>query len=73
MNQAYAARENPVPGPGAKKRKLFSLEFISTKWPRVFFGVVMLQAILCLAFEAYVQFHHHPLPPRFLIADPVNY
>lgn len=55
MNQAYAAREDPAaapPGSGSKRKKLLSLEFISTKWPRVFFGLVSLQAILCLAFEA---------------------
>lgn len=58
MGQAYAARENPVatgPGGGTKFRNLFSLEFVSSKWPRIFFGLVSLQAILCLAFEAYVS------------------
>ena len=58
MGQAYAARENPVPAAGGKKRKLFSLEFVSSKWSRAFFFLVCLQAILCLAFEAYV----HSLP-----------
>lgn len=55
MSQAYAAREDPAAaaaGAGRKRKKLLSLEFISTKWPRVFFGLVSLQAVLCLAFEA---------------------
>lgn len=55
MGQAYAARENPVPGGGGvKKKKIFSLEFVSSKWSRAFFFLVCLQAIMCLAFEAYV-------------------
>lgn len=58
MGQAYAARENPVPGAGTKKKKLFSLEFVSSKWSRAFFFLVCLQAVLCLAFEAYVLQPH---------------
>lgn len=67
MGQAYAARENPVPtgpGGGINWKSLFSLEFVSTKWPRIFFGLVSLQAILCLVFEAFV--HPHPIPLRAL-------
>lgn len=49
----YFHREGvaPVAAP-TQKRSFF--EFLSSKWPRMFFGVSVLQAILCLAFEAYV-------------------
>lgn len=68
MSQAYAAREDPAAAAAAggrsKRKKLLSLEFISSKWPRVFFGLVSAQAVICLAFEAYV----HPSCPGSQIA-----
>lgn len=54
FNQAYSRDGQVSNGGGTKKSKLFSLEFVSTKWPRIFMLIVSLQAILCLAFEAYV-------------------
>ncbi|KEZ45963.1 Uncharacterized protein SAPIO_CDS1355 [Scedosporium apiospermum] len=53
-NQTYSRDGQASAGAGSKRAKLFSLEFVSTKWPRIFMLVVSLQAILCLAFEAYV-------------------
>lgn len=41
------------------KQKLFSSEFLSNKWAKAFFGVVGLQALVCVACESYVfgRFH----------------
>ncbi|SPO02393.1 uncharacterized protein DNG_05066 [Cephalotrichum gorgonifer] len=56
--QGLSARDIPSSAHGGaaagRSRGLFNLDFVSTKWAAIFFGVVSLQAVLCLAFEAYV-------------------
>lgn len=49
----YFYREGIAPVPAPTQRRSH-FEFLSAKWPRIFFIVALLQAILCLAFEAYV-------------------
>ncbi|KAK4155570.1 hypothetical protein C8A00DRAFT_41844 [Chaetomidium leptoderma] len=39
---------------GQSKEKLFSSEFLASKWAKLFFLVVGLQALICVAFESYV-------------------
>ncbi|KAK4204021.1 hypothetical protein QBC40DRAFT_8652 [Triangularia verruculosa] len=41
-------------GPARPKQKLFSSEFLSNTWAKLFFFVVCLQAVICVAFESYV-------------------
>ncbi|KAH7155581.1 hypothetical protein B0J13DRAFT_545874 [Dactylonectria estremocensis] len=53
-NQGYAYREglqNSVPAPSTHRD---SLGFIKSKWPAGFMTVSVLQAILCICFEAYI-------------------
>ncbi|KAK4462065.1 hypothetical protein QBC42DRAFT_176900 [Cladorrhinum samala] len=40
--------------PRGVKPKLFSSEFLSNTWAKAFFFVVVLQAVICVAFELYV-------------------
>ncbi|CAI4218536.1 unnamed protein product [Parascedosporium putredinis] len=54
FDQSYSREAQGTNGGGVKKAKLWSLEFMSSKWPRLFMLVVGIQAILCLTFEAYV-------------------
>ncbi|KAK4144772.1 uncharacterized protein C8A04DRAFT_36341 [Dichotomopilus funicola] len=42
-----------TPG-AARKPSLFSSEFLASKWAKLFFLVVGLQALICVAFESYV-------------------
>ncbi|KAK4129641.1 hypothetical protein N657DRAFT_630488 [Parathielavia appendiculata] len=44
----------PVSSGHTKKQPLFSSEFLASKWAKLFFLVVGLQALVCMAFEAYV-------------------
>ncbi|EEY21103.1 hypothetical protein D7B24_008950 [Verticillium nonalfalfae] len=57
-NQGYAYREGLAPstmnGSSPKSTKGGWFSFMSSKWPRAFFLVTLLQAIICLVFEAYV-------------------
>jgi len=69
-NQTYSRDGQASAGAGSKRAKLFSLEFVSTKWPRIFMLVVSLQAILCLAFEAYVL---SPFPFISMIDTPFDF
>jgi len=39
-------------GAGGKKKSIFNLDFVNSKWPRLFFLIVLLQAILAITFEA---------------------
>ncbi|KAK3335336.1 hypothetical protein B0T19DRAFT_5359 [Cercophora scortea] len=39
---------------GAASSRRSNTDFISTKWAKAFFGVVAVQALICVAFEAYV-------------------
>lgn len=42
-----------VPAPsGGPKQKLFSTDFLASKWAKLFFLVVGLQALICVAFES---------------------
>lgn len=41
----------PSPSRGPKTR-IFSTEFLASKWAKLFFGAVALQAIACATFEA---------------------
>ncbi|KAK0664593.1 hypothetical protein QBC41DRAFT_17607 [Cercophora samala] len=41
-------------GPARPKQKLFSTDFLSNTWSKLFFFVVGLQAVICVAFECYV-------------------
>ncbi|KAK3938934.1 hypothetical protein QBC46DRAFT_156187 [Diplogelasinospora grovesii] len=43
-----------MPASGAASSRRSKTEFISTKWPRFFFLIVGLQALICVAFEAFV-------------------
>ncbi|KAL2136521.1 hypothetical protein VTI74DRAFT_3346 [Chaetomium olivicolor] len=43
-----------VPPSSARSTRLFSTEFLASKWAKLFFLVVGLQALSCVAFEAYV-------------------
>lgn len=54
FDQSYSREAQGTNGGGVKKAKLWSLEFMSSKWPRLFMLVVGIQAVLCLTFEAYV-------------------
>lgn len=47
----YHYREGIMtPSKGSGSRK--SLDFVATKWPRLFFLTIGIQALVCLAFEA---------------------
>jgi hypothetical protein len=50
----FQYREGIMPASGAASSRRSGTEFISTKWPRFFFMIVGLQALICVAFEAYV-------------------
>ncbi|CAP59851.1 uncharacterized protein PODANS_1_1790 [Podospora anserina S mat+] len=41
-------------GPARPKQKLFSTDFLSNTWAKLFFFIVGLQAVICVAFECYV-------------------
>ncbi|KAH8883659.1 hypothetical protein GQ53DRAFT_427310 [Thozetella sp. PMI_491] len=41
-----------APSKSSSSRRTF--DFVSSKWARIFFGIIGLQALICLAFEAYV-------------------
>ncbi|KAL2171163.1 hypothetical protein VTG60DRAFT_3678 [Thermothelomyces hinnuleus] len=43
-----------VPPSSARKTRLFSSEFLASKWAKLFFFIVGLQALICVAFESYV-------------------
>ncbi|KAH6651170.1 hypothetical protein F5144DRAFT_77723 [Chaetomium tenue] len=43
-----------VPPSSGRKKALFSLEFLASKWAKLFFLTVLLQALACVAFESYV-------------------
>ena len=50
-NSGYYYREGVAPSnPNSLRRS--KMDFIATKWPRLFFATVAVQAIICLAFEA---------------------
>ncbi|KAL2756566.1 hypothetical protein ACRALDRAFT_2101535 [Sodiomyces alcalophilus JCM 7366] len=57
-NQGYAYREGLTPstvnGSSPKSSKSGWFSFMSSKWPRFFFLITLLQALICMAFEAYV-------------------
>ncbi|KAM0329198.1 hypothetical protein ACHAQA_004497 [Verticillium albo-atrum] len=57
-NQGYAYREGLAPstmnGSSPKSTKAGWFSFMRSKWPRAFFIVTLLQAGICLVFEAYV-------------------
>ena len=40
------------PSSGGPKQKLFSTEFLASTWAKLFFLVVGLQALICVAFES---------------------
>lgn len=50
-DNAMMASSPPVSS-GRTKQKLFSTEFLASKWAKLFFLVVGLQALLCVAFES---------------------
>jgi hypothetical protein len=41
-----------APSSGPTKKRLFSSEFLASKWAKLFFLIVALQAVACVAFEA---------------------
>lgn len=43
-----------VPPSAGRKKALFSSEFLASKWAKLFFLIVLLQALACVAFESYV-------------------
>ncbi|EAQ93683.1 hypothetical protein CHGG_01918 [Chaetomium globosum CBS 148.51] len=43
-----------VPPNSGRKKALFSSEFLASKWAKLFFLIVLLQALACVAFESYV-------------------
>ncbi|KAL2165564.1 hypothetical protein VTH06DRAFT_866 [Thermothelomyces fergusii] len=43
-----------VPPGSARKTRLLSSEFLSSRWAKLFFFIVGLQALICVAFESYV-------------------
>ncbi|KAF5518792.1 UPF0658 Golgi apparatus membrane protein [Colletotrichum aenigma] len=59
-NQGYAFREGLAPStmngshPASGNQGFMGFGFMGAKWPRIFFGITLVQAIICLAFEAYV-------------------
>jgi hypothetical protein len=42
----------PAASSGGSKQKLFSSDFLASKWAKLFFLVVGLQALICVAFES---------------------
>ncbi|KAL2270840.1 hypothetical protein VTJ83DRAFT_211 [Remersonia thermophila] len=44
----------PIGSARSPKPKLFSSDFLANKWAKLFFGVVGLQALVCVAMESYV-------------------
>jgi hypothetical protein len=42
-------------GSSRSRTSLFSTEFLVPKWAKLFFLVVGLQALICVAFESYVE------------------
>ncbi|KAF9869613.1 hypothetical protein CkaCkLH20_12910 [Colletotrichum karsti] len=59
-NQGYAFREGIAPStmngsrPASSTQGFMGFGFMGAKWPRIFFGITLIQAIICLGFEAYV-------------------
>lgn len=53
FNGGYAARQG-VSSRGAPSTTRDSLGFMKSKWPAAFMGVTLVQALICVAFEAYV-------------------
>ncbi|KAF5021592.1 hypothetical protein F66182_6374 [Fusarium sp. NRRL 66182] len=53
-NQGYAYREGITPSIPASSMKNGKLEFMKSRWPACFMAVSLLQAVLCICFEAYV-------------------
>ncbi|TDZ32048.1 UPF0658 Golgi apparatus membrane protein [Colletotrichum spinosum] len=59
-NQGYAFREGFAPStmngsrPSSGNQGFMGFGFMGAFWPRVFFGITVVQAIICLAFESYV-------------------
>ena len=53
-NQGYAAREGMAQTTPAAKPPRDNFEFLKSKWPALFMLTTVVQAMICLAFEAYV-------------------
>ncbi|KAH6900339.1 hypothetical protein B0T10DRAFT_25187 [Thelonectria olida] len=53
-NQGYAYREGLTPSAPAPSTYNGSMGFLKSRWPAAFMGVSLLQAVLCIVFEAYV-------------------
>lgn len=41
-----------IPPSSGRKTRLFSSEFLASKWAKLFFFIVGLQALVCVAFES---------------------
>lgn len=52
LDGGYFAREGLAPTVNRGSMKRSSLNFMDGPWPKAFFAVTSVQAIICLAFEA---------------------
>jgi hypothetical protein len=53
-NQGFAYREGLTPSVPATSMKNGKIDFMKSRWPACFMAVSLLQAVLCICFEAYV-------------------
>jgi hypothetical protein len=51
-NGGYPYREQAMVSSGASSSRRSKTDFVSTKWAKLFFVSIALQAVLCVAFEA---------------------
>lgn len=54
-NQGYAYREGLTPSAPAPSTHHGSMGFLTSRWPAAFMAISLLQAVLCICFEAYVD------------------
>jgi hypothetical protein len=52
-NQGFAYREGLTPSVPPQSMKNGKIDFMKSRWPACFMAVSLLQAILCICFEAY--------------------
>jgi hypothetical protein len=50
--EGQSSSQGASAGIGGKKKSIFNLDFVKTKWPRIFFLISLVQAILAITFEA---------------------
>jgi NADH:ubiquinone oxidoreductase subunit 6 (subunit J) len=53
-NQGFAYREGLTPSVPPQSMKNGKIDFMKSRWPACFMAVSLLQAILCICFEAYI-------------------